>query len=106
MYIDECFIRPLKNKHLRMKKRMYITVRGKVQGVGFRYSARYMAQYLHISGYVKNKYDGSVCIEAEGEEKDVMEYLSWCHKGPDHARITEVLTYEMDVKGDLYFEIE
>jgi len=50
-----------------MKKHVNITVKGRVQGVGFRYSAMEAAEELGIKGFVRNMPDGSVYIEAEGE---------------------------------------
>ena len=48
-----------------------ITVRGRVQGVGFRWWVTREARYLNLSGYVENKADGSVEIRAQGEEEAV-----------------------------------
>lgn len=42
---------------------------GRVQGVGFRYSAQYLAQSLGVTGWVKNEWDGSVVMEAQGSEE-------------------------------------
>jgi acylphosphatase len=55
-----------------------ITVRyeGRVQGVGFRYTAVSLAQHLHLTGWVKNEFDGSVSLAAEGEEDQLMELLN------------------------------
>ena len=54
-----------------------ITVRyeGRVQGVGFRYTAVSLAQNLDLTGYVKNEFDCSVSLVAEGEEESLMELL-------------------------------
>lgn len=41
---------------------------GRVQGVGFRYSAQYLAQGLGLTGWVKNEWDGTVVMEAQGDE--------------------------------------
>ncbi len=48
-----------------------ITVRGRVQGVGFRWWATSEARYLNLSGHVENKADGSVEIRAQGEDEAV-----------------------------------
>jgi acylphosphatase len=48
-----------------------ITVRGRVQGVGFRWWANSEARYLNLSGYAENKADGSVEIRAQGEGEAV-----------------------------------
>jgi acylphosphatase len=54
-----------------------ITVRyeGRVQGVGFRYTAVSLAQDLDLTGWVKNEFDGSVSVVAEGAEESLMELL-------------------------------
>ncbi|MCF2683182.1 acylphosphatase [Faecalicatena contorta] len=41
---------------------------GRVQGVGFRYTAKYLAQSLSLTGWVKNEYDGTVLMEIQGRE--------------------------------------
>jgi len=54
-----------------------ITVRyeGRVQGVGFRYTVVNLAQNFNVTGQVKNEFDGSVSLIAEGEEDQLMELL-------------------------------
>ena len=52
-----------------MKKAVILKISGRVQNVGFRYHTRKKAQEMGISGFVKNQVDGSVYIEAEGEEE-------------------------------------
>ena len=49
---------------------------GRVQGVGFRYRARYVASELGITGWVRNEWDGTVEMEAQGEA-DVIDALVW-----------------------------
>ena len=41
---------------------------GRVQGVGFRYTAKYLAQSLGLTGWVRNEYDGTVLLEIQGSE--------------------------------------
>ena len=48
--------------------RKHIVFYGRVQGVGFRYTAEYMAQSLDLSGWVRNEYDGTVTMEVQGRE--------------------------------------
>lgn len=59
--------------------RKHIYFYGRVQGVGFRYSARYIANALMLSGWVKNNYDGSVEMEVQGDAKRVDELLDRLH---------------------------
>jgi acylphosphatase len=53
-----------------------VIFKGRVQGVGFRYTARDMARELGVSGWVKNLPDGSVQLMAEGEDAFVEELIS------------------------------
>ena len=62
-------------------------VRGRVQGVAFRYYAQVEAERLALTGWVRNNKDGSVDLWAEGVEDDVKTFLEWLSHGPSHARI-------------------
>ena len=56
------------------KIRKQYTFTGHVQGVGFRYSAQYLAQAIGVTGWVKNEWDGTVVMEAQGtrEQRDLL----------------------------------
>ena len=43
-----------------------------------------------VKGFVRNEQDGTVYIEAEGEEENLDQFLNWCHKGPGWARVDDV----------------
>ncbi len=73
-----------------MKKAAILTISGRVQNVGFRFHTQKTAQKHSIFGFVKNKNDGSVYIEAEGEEENLDHFILWCHQGPNWARVDEV----------------
>lgn len=70
--------------------RVHINVAGRVQGVGFRYSAYHEAQRLGLHGWVRNRADGNVESEAEGPVPAVDAYVAWCRQGPSFARVTHV----------------
>ena len=59
-----------------MKVRKHIYFSGRVQGVGFRYSAVYLARPLGLTGWVKNLWDGRVEMEAQGEESAIERLLA------------------------------
>ena len=59
-----------------------IRVTGKVQGVGFRWSAATRARSLGIMGFIKNLPDGDVYIEAEGPGEQLNTFVEWCKQGP------------------------
>lgn len=89
-----------------MKKQgAIIKVFGKVQGVGFRYYTHKKAVELNLTGFVQNRPDGSVYIEAEGREEKLDEFILWCHEGPGWARVTNVQIQRTPAWGYDDFEI-
>lgn len=48
--------------------RKHIVFHGRVQGVGFRYTAKYLARSLELTGWVTNEWDGTVVMEVQGRE--------------------------------------
>jgi acylphosphatase len=73
-----------------MMKNLKMTIRGDVQGVGFRDAAYWIARKLYIGGFVMNEPDRTVYIECEGEEDALKEFLAWCKRGPITAKVIEV----------------
>ena len=69
--------------------RVRVRVSGRVQGVAFRASAADEAERLGVGGFVRNLWDGSVEIEAEGEREQVESLVRWCRRGPPGARVDE-----------------
>lgn len=86
-------------------KNIQISITGRVQGVGFRYSAVHKAQQTGIKGYVKNMYNGSVFIEAEGDETSLDQFLIWCHTGPSFARVNQVSITNGTIKNYTSFSV-
>lgn len=76
-------------------KCLSITIKGRVQGVGFRYQTQNAAKKFGIKGFVKNMPDGSVYAEACGKEKDIELFVDWCRKGPMLANVTNVYVHEI-----------
>lgn len=74
-------------------------VRGRVQGIGFRYEARSFARALGITGWVKNLADGGVEVYAEGAETDIKRFQAWLRKGPPGARVDMVDFSEQSPRG-------
>ena len=88
-----------------MTKHVNIKVNGRVQGVGFRYHTRRMANEFVITGFVQNKSDGSVYIEAEGEESGLNEFIEWCKHGPEWSSVNNFHQSESPVQNFIGFEI-
>lgn len=55
--------------------RYHMVFSGRVQGVGFRYKANYIADQYRLTGYVRNEYDGSVTVEVQGSEQEIYMFL-------------------------------
>ena len=87
-------------------KRYRLIVSGKVQGVFYRVSTRDKARELGLSGFVKNQADGSVLIEAEGNDNQLNELEYWTKIGPKYADVSKVESSEIEVKGDTGFKIK
>ena len=86
-------------------KHYKIQVRGVVQGVFYRASARKMAETLGIAGWCRNERDGSVLIHVEGDMEKLQTFVQWCKEGPEMARVTGMEVVEEDFTGFEGFEI-
>lgn len=86
-------------------KHLKINIFGKVQGVFFRLSTKAIADQLRVKGFILNKSDGSVYMEAEGDDFALSEILSWCHEGPDDAEVLRVESEEGPWVGYKNFEV-
>ena len=73
-----------------MKKNVHVLISGRVQGVWYRASTKQKAEYLGITGWVKNTKDGSVEAIFEGEEEKIDEMIKWCYKGPPLAKVNNI----------------
>jgi acylphosphatase len=80
-------------------RRATLRIRGKVQGVFFREGARLEATRLGLTGWVRNRDDGSVEAVAEGEPAALEEFIRWCHRGPQAARVTQVERTDEEPSG-------
>ena len=87
-------------------KALKINVSGKVQGVFFRASAKGAAEKLSIKGFAQNQPDGSVLIEAEGEEENLKQFIDWCKQGPPRAEVSNLDVQESELKNFDRFEIK
>ncbi len=88
-----------------MKKRIHFRVRGRVQGVFFRWTARERAQALGLVGWIRNCPDGSVEGVAEGGAEALNRFREWLEIGPPGARVESVVSVEEPLKGE-YMDFE
>jgi acylphosphatase len=74
-------------------------IRGRVQGVGFRYEARSVARSLGICGWISNLPDGGVETYVEGPDSAVSRFQQWLQHGPPGAQVQSVDISERKPKG-------
>jgi len=73
-----------------MRKRVHVFYSGRVQGVGFRFTAEEIAKRCEVVGWVKNLRDGRVELVAEAEEKHLKQFLEEMRRGPMRNFIEDV----------------
>ncbi len=74
---------------------VHLIVKGKVQGVFYRATAKKIADEIGITGWVKNTPDDCVEIVASGSQQELQQFIEWCKKGPARAKVSEVKVAEM-----------
>lgn len=82
-----------------------IEVSGRVQGVGFRYSARNEAVRLGIKGFVKNLPGGHVYLEIEGSPEQTDKMIQWCRTGPSTGWVDNLQLWQGELVGFENFSI-
>lgn len=82
------------------RRRATLRIGGKVQGVFFRESARAEAARLALTGWVRNRADGSVEAVVEGEPAALEDFIRWCHRGPQAARVSDVARTDGEATGE------
>jgi len=83
-----------------------INIFGKVQGVGFRFMAMEAAYKYQIRGFVQNLKDGSVYLEAEGNDENLKRFLDWCSTGALGAKVDRIEVTEGLLKNYVTFDIK
>ena len=72
------------------QRQLHVIVSGRVQGVGFRYYTQIKASELGLTGWVRNLYDDTVEVTAEGLKSQLVELLTFLRQGPRPARVIDV----------------
>jgi len=85
--------------------RRYWVVRGRVQGVGYRWFARELGESLGLSGWVRNRDDGAVEGEAEGADAALDEFVRRLRDGCPSARVESIESTPAAPQGGRGFEI-
>lgn len=86
--------------------RIRARITGVVQGVFYRASTRDRARELGLVGWVRNRGDGSVELEAEGPGEHIRRLLEWCRQGPAGAQVDQVEVEPLDpIRAEDDFEV-
>jgi len=70
---------------------VHLLIKGRVQGVFFRATARDVADEIGVKGWVKNTEEGDVEAMVTGRETQVQKFIDWCKVGPRKAIVTNVV---------------
>ena len=79
-----------------MVTRHHLRISGRVQGVGFRYSMQKEAARLGLTGWVRNRRDGSVEALVQGHEEAVAALTEWARRGPAGAHVDDLRATAVD----------
>jgi acylphosphatase len=83
-----------------VEERLRVTVQGLVQGVGFRYAVLSEAKGLGLTGFVENRADGSVHVEAEGPPEQLDRLEDFLRGGPRVARVDDMASERLEASGE------
>jgi len=86
-------------------KTIQLIIKGKVQGVFFRATAKDIADGLGVKGWVRNLPDRNVEIRATATEALLQKYIDWCKQGPPKAKVEDVTVEELVLEEFNSFKI-
>jgi acylphosphatase len=87
--------------------RLHAVVEGMVQGVGFRNFVQENAYRLNLTGWVRNRWDGTVEVTAEGDRQDLEKLLQALRRGPRASTVSGVRPEWQDATGEFeYFKVK
>lgn len=72
----------------------HLLIKGRVQGIFYRATAKKVAKNLEITGWIKNINDGNVEALVTGTELLMQNFIAWCRSGPQGAHVTDVIISE------------
>jgi acylphosphatase len=84
---------------------MHLWITGMVQGVFYRATAAELARKLNLSGWIRNAEDGAVEATVSGGDEALHEFVVWCRKVPEKARVDNVIVTPKPDDGLMGFEV-
>ena len=86
-------------------KTIRLTIKGKVQGVFYRATAKDVADLTGVQGWVRNLPDNNVEITATAAEETLQKFINWCKQGPPKAKVDDVSVEELEFQDFNGFRI-
>lgn len=86
-------------------RRVQVIVSGEVQGVGYRYTMRMQADEAGVTGWVRNRPDGTVEAEIEGTDEQIDTVLAWMAEGPPGSHVADARVRDVAPTGAHGFEV-
>ena len=86
-------------------KTVHLLIKGKVQGVFFRATAKDVANLHDLKGWIKNTEDGDVEAVVSGNGEQVKEFIEWSKQGPPRAQVTDVIVTEQEYEEFKKFSV-
>ncbi len=74
----------------------HLLIKGEVQGVFYRATAKKVADELGVTGWIKNTQEDDVEAVVTGTEEQLNKFIAWCKKGPAMAKVTDVIAAEQE----------
>ncbi len=86
-------------------RRVKIIIYGRVQGVGFRYFIKNLADKCKVKGFVRNLPNGSIEIDAEADRNTISDFIEHCKVGTKLSRIDDLIVQNIQFWGFTTFQI-
>ena len=86
-------------------KTIRLIIKGKVQGVFYRATAKDVADLIGVKGWVKNLPNDKVEITATATEETLQKFINWCKQGPPKARVEDVIIEELELQEFNNFKV-
>ena len=84
---------------------IHLLIKGKVQGVFYRATAKKVADNLGLTGWIKNTKDDDVEATVTGDKDKLQEFINWCKHGPEKAEVENVIATQGEETSFKNFEI-
>ena len=84
---------------------VHLIIKGRVQGVFYRASAKDVAEEIGVAGWIKNTEEGNVEAMVSGSEEQLRKFIEWCKVGPKKAIVTDVVVSNKEEGNFTSFEV-